>query len=89
MALLQAAMGLALLLYEIAKMLLFVGVPLLTTLLTIKSIRKQKNEEANNLSTTDIIKIAFLNLLYAILIIISIAIILFVLLYLTIDLSDS
>ena len=87
MILLQAAIGFGFLLQFLAKILIFVGIPFVTILLISKrgngklGLRKQ--------SAKEIFETILVNLLYAILIILAFAVVIFFFLYLTVDLSDS
>jgi hypothetical protein len=87
---LQASMAFWILLMEFGKILLFAGIPFLTIILTFRSIAKKKTVDPNSiLSTNEILRITLVNFLYAILGIIIIAIVIIVLLFLTVNLSDS
>lgn len=84
--LLQAAVGFGILLYEIAKALLFFGIPILTIILTLISINKRKETD---FSTTQVLKIIRRNFLYSILSLLVLTVGIIVLLLFTVDLSYS
>jgi len=84
--LLQAAMGFGILLYEIARALLFFGIPILTIILTLISINKRKETD---FSTTQVLKIIGRNFLYSILSLLLLTVGIIVLLLFTVDLSYS
>jgi hypothetical protein len=87
MTLLQAAMGAGFVLQCLIKIFIFVGIPFVTILLSLtrgkgkRSLAKQSMKEA--LGTI------LANLLYAILIIVTIAVALLFFLYFAVDLTDS
>jgi hypothetical protein len=88
MIILQAAMGLGLLIIFIFKLLIFLILPLVTIILTVKNYKKAKSENIEP-DKLDIIIIILKSLLVSIGIIIMGALIIFFLLYLTVDLTYS
>jgi len=86
--LLQAAMGLGILIVSICKFLLFFGLLLLTLILNLNSVNKHKKENINKLSNKELFNIGLRSFLFATLIIIFVGILIFALL-LTVNISDS
>ncbi len=79
-------MGFAIMLKEIAKTLLFFGIPVLTTILTLTSLNKTKHI---GLSTDRVLKTIGLSLIKSIVIIVVTTIAILLFLIFTVDLSDS
>lgn len=89
MVLLQAAMGLGLLLQAIAKFLLFVVFPVIIILYTVRSVRNQNNAVVKKVTNSYVALKLLTGCFYAALFILGVAIFVFFVFYLFVDLSDS
>lgn len=86
MVLLQAGMTFAFLLEQIGKALLFFGIPILTVILFLVSVTKNKTSQ---FSTNEILKIVWQSFLKSVLTFFIIALIIFVILLFGADFSDT